>query len=62
MAVIHQRDMIDYIPRAPVEARNWLRTNRNPSALATNRFGKMLRAARRGLLDVVPTSRRVIGA
>lgn len=31
--------MIDYIPQPPVEARSWLRSNPNPSGLATNRFG-----------------------
>jgi hypothetical protein len=36
--------MIDHIPQPRVEARSWLRTNPNRSALATNRFGNTERA------------------
>ena len=44
MAVANNGGMINYIAQPPVEARSWLRTNRNPSALATNRFGNTERA------------------
>ena len=36
--------MTNYTAQSPVEARSWLRTNPNRSALATNRFGNTERA------------------